>query len=491
MVAPAIEQRNSADVPVAPAANPAPPIPADGSVPPVSADPVVPVAPSPAPPAVNFPAPPGGNGGDPPAGAAPSNDEDLQPASRTTLLIGWGIVGTPGIVAIVCALGIFFAGRHRHDHLWWCHSVGRWQALTFGFACACFGLLVLQLLGQDKGYGVFRPIIGKDKRYSTSLAQIGLWTVAVVTAVAILLGWAMFEGQVFDTLTPDDRWNQYLLLLGGPLAAAVVAKGVVTYKLASGTLQKSEPTTTAGSQVFKADKGSADLVDAQYLLFNVIAPAYFVIQFAKTATLPEIPSTLLALTGATAATYVANKATQKNAPRITSISTLTAEVGGQIVVYGENFDPGDKCDDARRVTLQLGSYTEHLRVRLHRHAGPVHCPRRRHCRCAAADNHLDGRSADRTVRHLYPRQGCDRHRDDAPTWAAAGIDRDPARREPRCDRRAGDCQNRDDERSRSAQPCRHRAGIRRPRPATRPGGRHSRADDLDARTRPAHTDRSR
>jgi hypothetical protein len=240
-------------------------------------------------------------------------------------------------------------------------TTGRWCALLFGVGTIAFGLLILQLLnsgkGVGKGYGILRPLIGKDRRFSTSLTQLFLWTIAICTGFAYLLGRVMFEGSKFDVVVPGDRWDQYLLLLGGPFAAAVLAKGIVTYKLQEGTLQKSEPSSTTPTQVVKGDDGTADLVDAQYLLFNVVALGYYLVQLSKTSILPEIPSPLLALTGATAAAFVANKAAQRNTPTVTSVSPLTAEAGDKVTIYGTNFDPGDKQGVGRRVTIGLSGYS--------------------------------------------------------------------------------------------------------------------------------------
>jgi hypothetical protein len=293
-------------------------------------------------------------------GTTPSSTEDQLPeASAGLKLFSWTVACMFAGAEVLIGIGAL-AAKLQQDNKFLL-TTGRWCALLFGVGTIAFGLLILQLLnsgkGVGKGYGILRPLIGKDRRFSTSLTQLGLWTIALCTGFAYLLGRVMFDGSKFDVVVPSDRWDEYLLLLGGPFAAAVLAKGIVTYKLQEGTLQKSEPSSTTPTQVVKGDDGTADLVDAQYLLFNVVALGYYVVQLSKTSILPEIPSPLLALTGATAAAFVANKAAQRNTPTVTSVLPLTAEAGDKVTIYGTNFDPGDKQDLSRRVTIGLSGFS--------------------------------------------------------------------------------------------------------------------------------------
>jgi hypothetical protein len=180
-----------------------------------------------------------------------------------------------------------------------------------------------------------------------------IWTLAAGSGFAYLLGRAIFEGKALGDVLPGRAWDEYSILLGGPFAAAVLAKGTVTYKLDAGTLQKSEAQAPAAGQVATNDEGAVDLVDSQYLLFNVIALGYFVVEIVRRGVLPEMPGPLLAMTSATAGLYVANKAAQRNAPQITSVSPATAGPSQTVAVLGINFDPADGTDSGRRVTVAL------------------------------------------------------------------------------------------------------------------------------------------
>lgn len=234
----------------------------------------------------------------------------------------------------------------------WC-----WAFLAIGL-----GLLLLQLLAGPRGYGVFRPLIGTDRRFSTSLTQIGLWTVLITTTFAWLLILAGLTGKSVDTLLPPQRWGEYLLLLGGPFAAAVAAKGIVTYKVRNGTLQKTEPEKTELRQVATMDDGGTDVVDSQYLLFNLVAQVYFVVAVTHEAVLPVMPDVLLAMTSLTAATYVGAKAARTNAPVITSLSPKTVAAGTEVTVLGSNFDPRGAASPLRFVTISISGLAQDIPV---------------------------------------------------------------------------------------------------------------------------------
>lgn len=234
--------------------------------------------------------------------------------------------------------------------------------LALTFLSVGVGLLLLHVLDlRGKRYGVFRPLVGADHRFSTSLTQIGLWTVLVATVLAYLLFRSVVAGATLAAVLPSDRWDEYLLLLGGPFAAAIVSKGVVTSKLANGTLQKSEPSRTTLSQVATDDSGGGDLVDAQYLLLNLVAQVYVLVAVLRTGVLPALPDVLLALTSLTAATYVGNKIAQRNAPTITSVTPRAVTAGTVVTVLGDHFDPNGTVDD-RIVTVQVSGLAQTIEV---------------------------------------------------------------------------------------------------------------------------------
>ena len=255
--------------------------------------------------------------------------------------VAWAIVGRFALSAAVLLICAAVAEwrvdddkTHKGEFLG--TEAGRWWALAFGFGIVALSLLLLQLMAANLGSSGHRR---RRSSLSTSLTQLGIWTVAAGTGFAYLLGRVMFDDAALSKVLPGETWDQYLILLGGPFAAAVLAKGITTYKLDAGTLQKSDPMTMSPKQVVTDDSGSADLVDSQYLLFDVVALGYFVVQLSSTGVLPSMPSPLLAMTSTTAGVYVANKAAQRNAPTITSVNPTTAEPGTVITILGSNLTP--------------------------------------------------------------------------------------------------------------------------------------------------------
>jgi IPT/TIG domain len=176
--------------------------------------------------------------------------------------------------------------------------------------------------------------------------------------------WFDHVPHLFDTVAPGGNtpqsgvsWDDYLILLGGPFAALALARATVTTKTDAGTLQKTVATdgTPSLRQALTGDDGNTDLVDTQYLLFNLVALAYVIIGFIYTSRgdhpgLPDIPGLLLSLTSVSAATYVLNKTIQNNAPVITSVTPLSARPGDRITIAGSNFIP-DGTTVAPTVTI--------------------------------------------------------------------------------------------------------------------------------------------
>jgi hypothetical protein len=219
--------------------------------------------------------------------------------------------------------------------------------LSLGFACGFISVAALVLAVTGRPFGVWRMLIGRDQRVSTSAFQTTLWTwlVAFVLAYFTARSWFFGEPGLFLGLGPGGTassvWDDYLALLGGPFAALILARGIVADKAQTKTIQKTtaEAGTASLGQAVTDDDGNLDLVDGQYLIFNLAAFAYVVAGLASTNRLPTIPGLLLALTGSAAATYVANKAMQRNAPAVTAVTPSSFRPGERILVEGENFLP--------------------------------------------------------------------------------------------------------------------------------------------------------
>jgi hypothetical protein len=185
-------------------------------------------------------------------------------------------------------------------------------AVAFLLVPSAVSFFLVRVLRRRKGRFFTALINGRDGRWSTSKAGYLFWTYALLFAFLTILLHTGGEG--LDDLELSE---QYLLLLGLPGAAALGAKGLtqsnvdsgkVTTKPAKPNDPETNPATGIG-QLFSNDSGNADLMDSQYLAFNLLLLGYFLTQFlaAESTTLPTLPDTLVGLAGVSAASYLGKK----------------------------------------------------------------------------------------------------------------------------------------------------------------------------------------
>lgn len=273
-----------------------------------------------------------------------------------------------GLAAGVIGVARFWKDGNSHGYPWAALIVASAGMFLIIFL---FDAIARKASPAGRGqYGWINVVLGADGRVSTSKTQIWMWTLGLGAALLYLSGIVIFRVGHDAGLFDRTGWNDYLILLGGPFAAAVLAQFTVSTKIDAGTLQKTptaaaSPNAAGGAAVAAAaaattpkardvianDDGALDLVDSQYFLFNLVAFVYvagvFVSQIIdKSVTdvgvkyaLPSVPAVLLALTGASAATYVANKAAVKNAPLISTVNPQPAISGQNVDVLGVNLVP--------------------------------------------------------------------------------------------------------------------------------------------------------
>lgn len=206
-------------------------------------------------------------------------EETLTSVSVTIVRALVFVVFLAGLVTGVARLGV----NHQT------HQTSLALILASGVMIAFLALLeAAQLGGRLRPFGWTSVILGADGRISTSKSSVWLWTMGLGYALLFLAGIQIFtrSKNVFD----PTNWNDYLILIGGPFAAAVLAKFAVVNQLASGVLAKSalpgaanpsaiggqaSPGTKSGlASIVANDSGGLDLVDSQYFLFNIVAFAY-------------------------------------------------------------------------------------------------------------------------------------------------------------------------------------------------------------------------
>jgi hypothetical protein len=182
--------------------------------------------------------------------------------------------------------------------------------------------------------------VGQDNRISTSKTVALAWTIVelfmLLTIAYVALGQSS-PGEYFSTtLKATDLI--YLIFLGGPYAAAVIAKVAVTNQVNNRTLQKTEG-TPGPLDIISDDSGATDLYDFQYVVFNLIAMIIVLIFFvpAPAAGFPSVPDFLAALTGGAALTYTFNKAAGGGNPAtLTTVAPKVARISDRVTIYGQN-----------------------------------------------------------------------------------------------------------------------------------------------------------
>jgi hypothetical protein len=230
------------------------------------------------------------------------------------LVLAWILVGLP-----------VFDGHSSRENQ---EAFGHLSAvLALGAFTALLLLLGLKLKGL---------VVGRDNRVSTSKVQALVWTYALAWALLSLIftKWAGADAG-YQALLKEGIKEEYLILLGGPFAAAILAKGIVSNKAATGQIAKTEGTPEP-KQIFSSDDGSTDLVDTQYVVFNLVALVYFIGAFIDEASdgLPQLPEVLVALTGVAAAAYVSNKVVLNQTPTLSSLLPGKGAQGSQVTIYG-------------------------------------------------------------------------------------------------------------------------------------------------------------
>jgi hypothetical protein len=178
-------------------------------------------------------------------------------------------------------------------------------------------------------------VIGTDGRASTSKVQAVLWTFALLYAISFMLLWGRSLGcgspgrateticvsaakarGLFTDFVNRGLQPEYFVLLGFPIGAAVAAKAIKAAEV-SKLPNPNQGDLTAGEgglrqsvhEIISNDVNETDLLDFQYFAFNVVTLAFFFSSFLTNPALglPDLPPTLIALSGLSASTYVAKK----------------------------------------------------------------------------------------------------------------------------------------------------------------------------------------
>lgn len=155
-------------------------------------------------------------------------------------------------------------------------------------------------------------VVGLDNRASTSKTIAAMWTFVVgVALLGIVYAKLIGHAEPLEATERSGVIGQYAALFGGPLGAAIVAKGIVNSQT-SGAEAKPKPSAAkaSASDLVSNDAGEVDLGDFQYVVFNLVALAFVLgtLLVEPANGLPHIPDVLLGLTSVSAVGYVGKKA---------------------------------------------------------------------------------------------------------------------------------------------------------------------------------------
>lgn len=216
---------------------------------------------------------------------------------------------------------------------------------------------------------IFRGLlVGEDKRLSTSKTVSTVWTYAVASAMlSLVVAKWMGHGQALQSQIANGLQSQYGVLIGGPLGAAIMAKGIVSSQITAGTAVKpparSEGPTAA--QLVSNDQAQTDLGDLQYVLFNVVALLFFFGEFLRSPVsgLPVLPDLLVGLTTLSAIGYVGKKTLTSGAPTITDVQPGSGKPGALVRISGA----GLVENGAEPTEIRFGSTTTTVAAALVEH----------------------------------------------------------------------------------------------------------------------------
>jgi hypothetical protein len=182
-------------------------------------------------------------------------------------------------------------------------------------------------------------VVGTDKRLSTSKTVMAVWTYSLASVLlAIVIAKLLGHPEGLDALKKSGLQAEYAVLIGGPIGAAILAKGIVSSQVSSGQ-SKPDGDEAKAADLVSNDTGQTDLGDLQYVLFNTVALVFFFGQFLADPLLglPDMPDVLVGLTSVSAVGYLGKKALPASMRAIAEVRpspvAATAWTGGTPVKF--------------------------------------------------------------------------------------------------------------------------------------------------------------
>jgi hypothetical protein len=248
------------------------------------------------------------------------------------------------------------------------NEAGRW-ALAIALAFLVIGVPLIAWIVRwgfwlltRKRPGVEQPklwwgrslVVGQDNRVSTSKTAALVWTYTLAASLlSFLIARWLGHPHGYELLSKEGLNAQDAVLIGGPLGAAILAKGIVSAQVDSGSSAKPPADSASPAQLVQGDGGETDLGDVQYLLFNIVALAFFYGEMFRVpqAGLPTIPDVLVGLTSVSAVGFVGKKALAGPAV-ISEVRPPAATVDGDFTLVTSGIVKSE--EDLPAVTVAFG-----------------------------------------------------------------------------------------------------------------------------------------
>ncbi|MFJ9854150.1 hypothetical protein [Streptomyces sp. NPDC101150] len=279
----------------------------------------------------------------------------LAAVQRRTLLVVWAAVAALLLGQALTAVGTGW-------------TPGRTAGLVAALALAP-ALTVAAWRHRAQG-GALAPLIGADRRLSTSRAVAAGWLTVVLYGVlmaAVQLAAAGPRGRrhLLDGLElPRSGGLLAALFLG--CAVAVLAHALVAVRVRAGRLQKVPAERPRAADLLADDAGRGSFPDAQYVLVNGVAIGCALVCLARRpGQLPDLPWGLVGLILLSAVTYLAGNALSGGRPVILSVvrsrelGDLAAPIrtGDDIEIRGTGFVPpgAGTPDRLARTVVRIGA----------------------------------------------------------------------------------------------------------------------------------------
>ncbi|KPC59250.1 hypothetical protein [Streptomyces chattanoogensis] len=245
-------------------------------------------------------------------------------------------------------------------------------ARTAGLAAAVALALVLTAAAwRHRAHGgALAPLIGEDRRLSTSRAVAAGWVTVVLYAVLMASVQLAAAGPGKRSRLLAGLELPYCGALLASLflgcAVAVSAHALVAVRVRAGRLQKVPAGRPRAADLLADDAGRGSFPDAQYVLVNGAVAAYALVRLARRPEqLPSLPWGLVALLLLSGVTYLAGKAVSGGRPVILSVvrsrelGDLAAPIrtGDDIEIRGTGFVPpgAGTPDRLARTVVRIGA----------------------------------------------------------------------------------------------------------------------------------------